>query len=105
MFKKKKKKHSLDPEASVRLPVLLHDRNSVLVLVSKQVQEELESRANVDGDKEVSSVRDHHQHGDVKSVEENFFPGLHEVAAGDELELAVQPVQIVLHALKIHLRL
>lgn len=75
------------------------------MLVSKEVPEELESCAEVARNKGVGSVQHHDQHGNVESVEEQFLPGLHEVAAGDEFKLAVQPVEVALHALNIHRQL
>lgn len=83
----------------------VHDGNGALGLASKYLREELESQADVDGDEDVSRVHHHSEDSHGDGVEHGALPGLQHVAAGDQQVLVVQPVDIVLHTLHIHLQL
>lgn len=83
----------------------VHDGNGALRLASKYLGEELESQADMDGDEDVSRVHHHSEDSHGDGVEHGALPGLQHVAAGDQQVLVVQPVDIVLHTLHIHLQL
>lgn len=86
--------------------VLLHHRKSIFPWASQEAPEELEGRAEVESHADVGSVEQQPGHGQVEGVEEHLLPGLHQVTAGDQLELAEEPVQIARGApLHIHPRL
>lgn len=59
----------------------------------------------MDGDEDVSGVHHHSDNGDGDGVEHGLLPGLQHIAAGDQQVLVVQPINIVLHTLDIHLQL
>lgn len=81
------------------VPTGLVHRYGTFGLASKHLREELKSQADVDGNKDIRSVHHHGDNGNCDGVEHGLFPGLQDVAAGDQEILEVQPIDVIFNSL------